>query len=242
MKKLVIIPVFNEAATLEHVLEEILYYHTGDVVAVDDGSTDGSAAILEACAPVRVIRHETNLGYGRSLIDGFDYAIDNGYDLAVTIDCDDQHEPCMIPRMFARIGSADVLSGSRYLEPSVKDTGAPAERRRINMLMTEAINRVTGFGLTDSFCGFKCYRVEALTRLSLDEPGYAQPLQFWVQAKHFGLTIEEIPVPLIYQHLDRRFGGDLDDPQSRLAYYRRVLDNELKKWSMCLSSECIQTT
>ena len=241
MKTLVVVPVFNEFSTLGAILSRIRHYHNGDIVAVDDGSDDGSTQLIERTEDVGLIRHEKNLGYGRSLIDGFEYAVNRGYDFVVTIDCDEQHEPRCIPRMFGNIADNDVLSGSRYLKESDLQDAAPRDRRRINLIITEIINRVTGYNLTDSFCGFKCYRVSALEKLQLDEPGYAQPMQFWVQARHFGLKVAETPVPRIYKNLDRKFGGELDDPQSRLNYYKRVLEKELTKWSMSLRSERILT-
>lgn len=241
MKKLVVIPVYNEAETLKGVLDRIRENHYGDVIAIDDGSTDGSAQILDDQAGIEVISHENNLGYGRSLIDGFRYAMTRRYDLVVTIDCDEQHEPHLIPMMFEGIEEFDLLSGSRYMLESEKADRAPEDRRRINMMMTSIINRVTGFGLTDSFCGFKCYRTSALARLCLDEAGYAQPIQFWIQASHFGLRVKEIAVPRIYKNLDRKFGGGMDNPELRLKYYKRVMNKEMEKWSMSLSSELTPT-
>ena len=241
MKTLVVVPVFNEAATLGPVLERILHFNPGHTLAVDDGSTDGSAAILESVRPCHIIRHETNLGYGRSLIDGFTFAVERGYELVITIDCDEQHEPCLIPRMFDRIGAADVLSGSRYLEDDRRGDPPPEDRRAINQRITAILNQITGYGLTDSFCGFKCYKTAALARLALDEPGYAMPLQFWIQAWRQGLVVKEIAVPRIYKNLDRTFGGEMDDPQRRLRHYLGVMRKELERWSMSSSLEHIPT-
>ncbi len=241
MKRLVAVPVYNEAPTLKRILHEIKKFHSGDIVVIDDGSTDGSDRIISSIKGLKVISHGKNLGYGQSLIDGFNYSVANGYQLLTTIDCDEQHEPSMIPEMFAGIGSYDVLSGSRYLDRSADSGATPPDRKRINMIMTEAINQVTGYNLTDSFCGFKCYRVSSLSRLKLDEPGYAQPVQFWIQAKHFELSVMEIPVPRIYKNLDRKFGGELDDPRRRLEYYKRIMNKEIRKWSMSWSSALIQT-
>ena len=80
--------------------------------------------------------------------------------------------------------------------------------------------------LTDSFCGFKAHRVAAVRRLRLDEPGYAFPLQFWVQCARAGLRIKEIPVRRIYLDTRREFGGTLDDPAARLQHYLEVLLRE----------------
>lgn len=239
---LVVVPVYNEAQTLKGVLEKIRYFHEGDILAVDDGSTDGSSDILEERKDIKVLRHPGNLGYGRSIIDGLDYAVTRGYKKVVTIDCDEQHEPRLIPAMFREVGDLDTLSGSRYLKPGPADDNPPEDRRSINVKITEIINDITGFNLTDSFCGFKCYRTRSLKKLQLDEPGYAQPLQFWIQAKRFGLTVGEIATPLIYKNLNRSFGGALDSPDLRLMYYKRVIERELKRWSISLPSALTRTT
>ncbi|MCA9297696.1 MAG: hypothetical protein KDA28_01440, partial [Phycisphaerales bacterium] len=76
---------------------------------------------------------------------------------------------------------------------------------------------------------FKAYRVSALQRLRLTEPGYAFPLQFWVQAVAQHLRITEIPVRLIYNDLNRSFGGPLDDRDNRLRHYREVMHCELER-------------
>ena len=108
---------------------------------------------------------------------------------------------------------------------------APPDRVRINQTITKEINeRLAGLlstTLTDSFCGFKAYRVKALKRLRPTIPGYAFPMQFWVQAVARGLRIREVPVKLIYNDPNRSFGGPLDDAAIRLGHYRRVLHCEL---------------
>jgi len=82
--------------------------------------------------------------------------------------------------------------------------------------------------LTDAFCGFKAYRVEALSRLHVTETGWGMPLQLWVQAARLNLRIKEVGVPRVYLDPHRAFGGVLDNPEERLAYYRRVIaDAEL---------------
>ena len=84
-----------------------------------------------------------------------------------------------------------------------------------------------GLSLTDTFCGFKAYRVASLAKLAITEPGYGMPLELWVQAAHHGLRIVEIPVPLIYLDEKRSFGGSLDDGRQRLEYYHQVIDRAL---------------
>ena len=241
MKDAVIVPVYNEAATLKPVLDKIRQYHSGEIVTIDDGSVDRSPEILDSYEGVTVIRHDENRGYGATLISGFSYVVKNRFDRVVTIDCDEQHEPALIPQMFDRLKEGvDVLSGSRYLSTGDSEDTAPADRRRVNVMVTKLINDLLELSLTDAFCGFKSYRVEALEKLDLDEPGYGMPLQFWVQAKHFGLTVRETKAPRIYKNVKRSFGGPLDDAELRLFYYRRVIEKECKRWSICSSSEPIQ--
>lgn len=237
MADLIVVPVYNEAPSIEKVLTRVFEVAAGaDVLVVDDGSTDESPAILARLSEnhrLHVLRHPVNMGYGAALMDGFSYALRHGYQRLVTIDCDEQHEPALIPDFLALASDWDVVSGSRYLREDVLKLGeAPADRRRINRIITERINELTGYRLTDAFCGFKAYRVPALAKVALDEPGYAFPLQFWIQAARAGLSVIEQPVPLIYvPNFERRFGGDLDDAERRLAYYMEVIQREVAKCS-----------
>ena len=217
------LPVFNEASHVDPVLNEVVQY-ADDVLVVDDGSTDATSERLAARTDVKSVRHAQNRGYGAALKTAFDYAIHFHYDVLVTIDCDGQHEPQRIRDLVEACRNADIVSGSRYLDQSDAKSVAPAERRRINELITREINERLGLSLTDAFCGFKAYRVAALEKLTITDPGYAMPLELWVQAAHHGLRIVEAPVPLVYLEEERSFGGSLDDGNKRLAYYHQVLD------------------
>jgi glycosyltransferase involved in cell wall biosynthesis len=222
------LPVYNEANHVAGAIAGALTY-CRDVLVVDDGSIDGTSELLAARDDIRLIRHSTNQGYGVALRSAFDFAVQNGYDILVTIDCDGQHQPQLIPTFVERCGRGDVdiVSGSRYLRRFPGDSDPPEERRRINQVITEELNRRLGLSLTDAFCGFKAYRVPVLSSLRLTEPGYAMPLELWVQAARLGLRIVELPVPLIYLDAKRSFGGSLDDADTRLATYRQVLEREL---------------
>jgi glycosyltransferase involved in cell wall biosynthesis len=282
MRILIAVPVFNEERHVLPVMREIRKYARAAAIAqgvamrvlvVDDGSTDGTRERLRDMAlrgQVQVLTHPENRGYGQSLIDAFHYAARHAFDWVITMDCDEQHEPCRIPLFVRRCqhaeiqGGEDIISGSRYLwrAPAPMEEGSPPpDRRHINHIITDLLNstlklhvlppcpgcpeRREALGITDAFCGFKAHRVSALERMNLTLPGYAFPMQFWVQAASLGLVIREMPVRLIYKDATRHFGGLLDDPTARLHHYLEVLTGEMRRASeemaaaVCGQAECL---
>jgi len=241
------IPVFNEEKHLDRVLAEaerigsaLRTQANGPrsgpyILVVDDGSTDGTPRRLRdhRCAvqpsEVHVITHPENRGYGKSLADAFAFAQRRAFEWLITMDCDEQHEASQIPRFLAAAAEddADIISGTRYPHGFDVDASVPADRREINRLMTALLNGRLGLNLTDAFCGFKAYRVSALRHLRITVPGYAMPMQLWVQAAQAGLRVRELAVPLIYNDPTRHFGGLLDDPAVRLRHYVQVFESEL---------------
>jgi glycosyltransferase involved in cell wall biosynthesis len=236
MRTLVAIPVYNEEQYVRSVLAKVLR-EVSNVLVVDDGSTDATPRLL-ADFPIEVVRHATNRGYGRSIRDAFRWARCEEYDWLITMDCDEQHEPASIPAFMEAIaqaeerGDADIISGSRYLLPGPKDDQPPVDRRSINTEITKELNQrfsgLLGTTLTDSFCGFKAYRVEALHHLRPTESGYAFPMQLWVQAAAARLQVRELPIRLIYNDPNRSFGAVLDNPEVRLKHYRCVMHREIQ--------------
>ena len=225
------LPVYNEEKYLLDVIPEVRKY-SDEVLVVDDGSSDRTPLLLAEMESIHVIRHEKNQGYGAGLKSAFQFTIDNGFDALVTIDCDGQHEPRLIPRIAEKLWPADgtvvdIVSGSRYLEIFEGDSVPPEARRKVNVEITAQLNRCFGLNLTDTFCGFKAYRTEALAKFDVTELGYAMPLQLWIQAVSHQMTIVEFPVPLIYLDENRSFGGSLDDTAQRLAYYKQILQREM---------------
>jgi dolichol-phosphate mannosyltransferase len=232
VRLLIAIPVYNERKYVETVLGKVRRFHD-EILLIDDGSTDGTGELLAGLAAstpgIHLIRHPVNRGYGQSLIDAFCHAKRHGYDWVITMDCDEQHEPEMIPAFIREIETDawDVVSGSRYMQSNQDDDLPPGDRRAINATITALINDLFGWQLTDSFCGFKAHRVSAMAKLKLTETGYAFPLQFWPQVYEAGLRVTEIPVRLIYNDPTRHFGGLLDDAAVRLQHYKDVLNAEL---------------
>lgn len=230
-RNVVIVPVYNEEQHVEGLLERLIQIHSGDVLFIDDGSSDCSPCVLKSLESekIKVISNKVNQGYGLTLIRGFKEVIAAGYDYAITMDSDGQHKPEWIPKFFEEIKYWDVVSGSRYLAEEAGNGQAPADRKKINQSITALINARLGLKITDAFCGFKAYKISALAKLALDEAGYALPLQFWVQVAKRGLSVHELPVSRIYDDPNRRFGHGLDDPEVRIRYYQEVFDKEIAK-------------
>jgi dolichol-phosphate mannosyltransferase len=223
MRVLTAIPVYNEVRHVEQVLNEVRRY-CPEIVVIDDGSTDGTAELLQRQADLRVVTHPQNRGYGAALMSAFSYLRQHPeYEVLVTMDCDGQHEPARIPVLLEAIHDVDLVSGSRYLREFYQDSAAPADRRKINATISAELNARFGLSLTDAFCGFKAYRREAVEKLHITETGWGMPLQLWVQAARLGLRIKEVGVPRLYLDPNRAFGGVLNDAVERLAYYRRVI-------------------
>jgi len=230
MKTLAVIPVYNEAESIAEVVEDTRKF-VDNILVVNDGSTDGTREVLEALSVpgLVVIHHDANRGYGRTLIDAFEYAVREDFDCVVTLDADGQHEPEAIPHLLSDIALADIVSGSRYLMRFEGASVPPYDRQCVNRKLTALLHWRLGFDITDAFCGFKAYRVEALKRLRLTEQGYAMPLQLWVEAAVLGLTVREVPVKLIYRDVNRSFGGNLDRTTVRMQHYLDVIERECSR-------------
>jgi glycosyltransferase involved in cell wall biosynthesis len=231
VRLLIAIPVHNERKYVVQVLDKVRQFHAGDILVVDDGSTDGTSEILRAIPHIHALRHPVNQGYGQSLIVALAYAARREYDWVITMDCDEQHEPEMIPEFVRAIATDrwDLISGSRYLQTQDNNDLPPSDRRRINATITALVNQELNLNLTDAFCGYKAHRVEAMKRVKLDEPGYAFPMQLWPQVAAAGLRVTELPVRLIYNDPNRSFGAHLDDANRRLKHYLEIYNDQMRR-------------
>ncbi len=231
MNTLIALPAYNEKKEISVIISKIKKYDL-DILVIDDGSTDGTQEQLSKIENINTIVHEKNLGYGQTIIDAFKYGISNGYESIITMDCDGQHTPDEVQIFLSQISNYDIVSGSRYLIQTNKlDPQIPPDRYAINMEITQILNETTKLDLTDSFCGFKAYKTDAIKRMKLTEKGYGMPLQLWIQAWKLGLSIKEIPVKLIYNNAEKRFSGELDNPATRINYYKEIIKREMSESS-----------
>lgn len=226
---LVILPVYNELPVLPCALAAIQLCYHGDILVVDDASTDGSGALLDRLEGFSLIRNQENAGAGGVLLRGFDYALRSGHRFIVTMDADGQHNACQIEE-FLRVlkeEGVDMVWGTRYPGGYTPLAEPFQARQKINRLITQRLQAVTRWPITDSFCGFRAYRRRALECVQPEETGYGMLLEFAVLAHHAGLSVVEHPVPLIYLDDRRDFNQQFTNAEVRLAYYLEVIENAL---------------
>lgn len=192
----VVVPVFNEASVLGDVLTT-LRAHFDQVVVVDDGSRDGSAAVAQG-AGATVLRHAVNLGQGAALQTGFDHVIrhtDARY--VVTFDADGQHDPVDALAMLeaARTDGVHVVLGSRTLGVA---HGQPILRRALLRLALTFTRATTGLALSDSHNGLRVLSREAVQVLRLRQRGMAHASELLMAIAGSGLSWVEHPVNISY--------------------------------------------
>lgn len=197
----VLIPAYNEERFIGSVVLKARRY-TDQVLVVDDGSTDATAAIAEA-AGAQVLRHAQNRGKGAALNTGFQAARGLGATLVVTIDADGQHLVEEISTVVAPIlaGEADLVVGSRYLEPR---STVPPVRIFGHQLVNVATTHLSGVALTDSQSGFRAFSARALRSLSFQSHGFSVESEMQFLARDHRLRTVEVPITILYPDRPKR--------------------------------------
>jgi len=190
-------PMYNEEETIGSVVTRALR-HVNEVICIDDGSSDSSARIAEACGAT-VIRHRVNRGYGGALKTLFLHAVESKADALVLLDSDGQHETGDIPRMLEPIlnGDADFTIGSRFVDGG-GSTDMPAYRRLGIKVITAASNLSSELGIKDTQSGFRAFSKTALERLRFDAEGMELSLELLEDAHEKHLTVLEVPTIIRY--------------------------------------------
>ena len=190
-------PMYNEEETIGSVVIRALR-HVDKVVCIDDGSSDASARIAEAC-DATVVRHRINRGYGGALKTLFMKALEMDADALVLLDSDGQHEAHDIPNMLGPIlsGEADFTIGSRFVDGG-GGTDMPAYRRLGIKVITAASNLSSDLDIKDTQSGFRAFSRMALERLRFDSEGMELSLEMLEDAREKQLRVLEVPTVIRY--------------------------------------------
>jgi glycosyltransferase involved in cell wall biosynthesis len=196
LKRLAIVPAFNEEGSVARVIEEIRAYDAGfEVVVVDDGSHDRTTEVAEEKG-ARVLTLPYNLGIGGSVQTAFRFAMENEFDFAVRLDGDGQHDAAHLPALVAPVldGEADIAVGSRYLG----DGGyrQSAHRNLGNRILAGAASLVTRERVTDPSSGFQALNRSAIELFAVDYPHEFPEVEATVLVAKHRLRRVEVPAPM----------------------------------------------
>lgn len=195
-RTLIIVPAWNEARNVGNTVREILeQFSDFDVMVVDDGSTDDTAAVARE-AGARVMILPFNMGVGGAMRTGFTYAQRHGYDRAIQVDADGQHNPRDIPLVLAGLDDADISIGARFADVGTYDARGP--RRWAMIFLATVLSRVAKTKLTDVTSGFRAANRRAIAQYVRYYPAeyLGDTVDSLVSAIHSGLTVTQVPVAM----------------------------------------------
>jgi glycosyltransferase involved in cell wall biosynthesis len=216
LRKLAIVPAYNEAGMVGRVVRDIKRTVPDfDVVVVDDGSTDATAREAAAEGAV-VIRHPFNVGIGGAMQSGYKYALRHGYDVAAQVDGDGQHKTEYLPELLAALhtdgNEADMVYGSRFRgDPGYK---VPIGRRAGNLIFSVVLSAITRKRITDPTSGFRMANRHGIELFARDYPHDYPEVEAILMLHAHRLRIHEVPVRMNARGYGR---SSIDYPRS--AYY-----------------------
>lgn len=201
-RTLIVLPAFNEEASVAAVVHEVVAELPGvTVLVVDDGSSDTTAQVA-AEAGALVAKLPFNLGVGGAMQVGFKYARDNGFDNVVQVDADGQHVPAHVPELLAELDHADIVLGARFAGTGDFEMRGP--RLWASRLLSVILSRIARTKLTDTTSGFKASGPKAVALFAEHYPAeyLGDTIEALVIAARSGLVIRQVPVAM-----RRRTGG-----------------------------------
>jgi dolichol-phosphate mannosyltransferase len=204
-RALVIIPTFNERENIAKLVESVLEQDGRlEVLVVDDGSPDGTGAIVDELAArstrVHILHRPRKMGLGTAYLAGFRWALDRDYAFVFEMDADFSHDPLHLPQFLDAIRDADLVLGSRYRDGKVTVVNWPISRLILSYSANIYARFVTGLPLFDATGGFKCFRREVLEAIDLDHVksnGYAFQIEMSFRAWRKRFRIVEIPIVFV---------------------------------------------
>ena len=208
---IVIIPTYNERENIENIIRAVFGLEkTFHILIIEDGSPDGTAAIVKTLQqefPDRLfmIERKGKLGLGTAYITGFKWALEHSYEYIFEMDADFSHNPNDLPRLYeaCAVQGGDVAIGSRYVS-GVNVVNWPMGRVLMSYFASKYVRVVTGLPIHDTTAGFKCYRRQVLETIDLDHirfKGYAFQIEMKFTAYKCGFKIIEVPVIFINREL-----------------------------------------
>ncbi|KPL18699.1 MAG: dolichyl-phosphate beta-D-mannosyltransferase [candidate division Zixibacteria bacterium SM23_81] len=201
MKSLIIVPTYNEKGNVERLVGALFDLDRDiEILIVDDNSPDGTGEIADRLSAgdrrVHVLHRPGKLGLGSAYIQGFNFALNHGYDLIFEMDADFSHDPSYIPRFLEKIQDCDVVLGSRYIQ-GVNVINWPMSRLLLSYFANLYTRIVTGLPVKDATGGFKCFRRETLEAVDLDQvksDGYSFQIEMTFKCWKKGFRVCEIPI------------------------------------------------
>lgn len=208
---IVIIPTYNERENIENIIRAVFGLEkTFHILIIEDGSPDGTAAIVKTLQqefPDRLfmIERKGKLGLGTAYITGFKWVLEHSYEYIFEMDADFSHNPNDLPRLYeaCAVQGGDVAIGSRYVS-GVNVVNWPMGRVLMSYFASKYVRIVTGLPIHDTTAGFKCYRRQVLETIDLDHirfKGYAFQIEMKFTAYKCGFKIIEVPVIFINREL-----------------------------------------
>ena len=202
-RKIVIIPTYNERENIENIIRKVFSLDGGyDILIIDDGSPDGTAAIVKRLQQefperLHMIERPGKLGLGTAYITGFKWSIDKGYDYTFEMDADFSHNPEDLPRLYqACKDGADLAIGSRYCD-GISVINWPIGRIIMSYYASVYVRTVLGMKVFDCTAGFKCYSNKVLRTIDLDKvemKGYGFQIEMKYTTYKLGFKITVVPI------------------------------------------------
>jgi len=198
LARIAIVPALNEEATISSVVDEIRAFDPGlAILVVDDGSHDRTAQAARA-AGARVLCLPFNLGIGGAVQTGFRYAYENGFELAVRVDGDGQHDPSQLGAVIDPVlrGETDIAVGSRYLGPRGDGYRSSTTRRVGIRLLARIVSLLTRQRITDPTSGFQALNRKAIKLFAVDYPHDYPEVEAIVLVERHQLCLVEVPIAM----------------------------------------------
>ena len=206
MRKLVIIPTYNEKENISAMIDKVFSLSEPfELLVIDDGSPDGTAAIVrerqrEFPETLHLMERQGKLGLGTAYLAGFRWGLDHGFDYVCEMDCDFSHNPDDLVRLYAAAAEGnDVVVGSRYVQ-GVNVVNWPMSRLLISYFASVYVRMVTRMPVRDATAGFVCYSRRALETIDLEAvrmKGYGFQIEMKYSAWRLGLCVREVSIVFV---------------------------------------------